>query len=69
MTNYLLCVLAVQLAYLTGEIAGKTSDKEVKASKGATVLLSIIASLLLGLILYVAILYAVDFLTQLAREQ
>lgn len=52
LTNFLLCVLIAQLGYITGELAGKQPEMANRPWRGLITVISLMASLLLGAVLY-----------------
>ena len=51
LTNYLLCVLIVQVAYVLGEISGRQPPVEERPNRGLIMLASLAASLVAGFVL------------------
>lgn len=62
-TNYLLCVLIVMLAYVIGEIAGKQPPMDERPSRSVVMVLGLLASLILGLILWSVVGVTANFLS------
>ena len=59
MTDYLLCVLIILLAYLLGEVAGKQPAVENRPVSGLITVIGLIASLVLGAGLYLLLVVVV----------
>ena len=54
-TNFLLCVLIAQVAFLTGETTGKRPEKQDRPHRSLVTIISLIGSISLGLLLYLAV--------------
>ena len=52
LTEFLLFVIIAQLGYITGELAGKQPEMENKPWRGLITVISVVASLMLGAVLY-----------------
>ena len=52
LTEFLLCVIIAQLGYITGELAGKQPEMENRPKRGLITVVSVLASLVLGVVLY-----------------
>ena len=52
LTNFLLCVIIVQLGYITGEIAGKQPEMEKRPWRSLITVVSVLTSLTIGAVLY-----------------